>query len=477
MLDPANPNKIELAGQSYAFPAKVINNQETINMYCTNTSMGKDAELCLRPSPGLTLCCTVNGATQVRALINFLDNTWYAIIDYTMYSLVIDPTTNLGALVSVGTLSHQPSGLPLRISWDVNPTQIMIVDGWYGYTYTPTTNTFALITDSNFLGTPGTVAFYDSYFIFNERNTFDMQSSAINDGTTWNALDFAAKEGKSDYIVAVASNLGDLWVMGNRSTEAWWDAATAIGFPLLKRYGTPVIQGCAAAASVVNVNNNLVWLDDRLFVVINSGYTLNQLTTEPISNIFSTYSTCADAFAYTYTDGGHQFYVLTFPTANATWVYDFNTLLWHQRVSYASNMSVGQTNPYVLPNGYPDFGIFGRHLANCHVNYNNLHVVGDYQSGNIYIMTTNAYDEAGQFIRRKRVASFITQNYEDISIGNLEIKCSVGQGTTTGQGLNPQIGLRYSCDRGYTWSYQMLQSLGTMGNYATRVRWNNLGTA
>ena len=46
------------------------------------------------------------------------------------------------------------------------------------------------------------------------------------------------------------------------------------------------------------------------------------------------YPMLSDAFGYCYSDGGHTFYVLTFPSGNATWVYDATTAMWHERSTW-----------------------------------------------------------------------------------------------------------------------------------------------
>jgi hypothetical protein len=59
----------------------------------------------------------------------------------------------------------------------------------------------------------------------------------------------------------------------------------------------------------------------------------------------------------------------------------------------------------------------------------------------------------------------------------LRVDMEVGNGTATGQGSNPQIGLSVSRDNGKTWGAQMWKTMGAIGQFRTRVEWRRLGTA
>ena len=61
------------------------------------------------------------------------------------------------------------------------------------------------------------------------------------------------------------------------------------------------------------------------------------------------------------TSPGHAFYVLVFPTADKTWVYDITTGHWHQWMWLDTN------------------GDEHRHRANCYALVAGVPVVGDWQ--------------------------------------------------------------------------------------------------
>ena len=67
-------------------------------------------------------------------------------------------------------------------------------------------------------------------------------------------------------------------------------------------------------------------------------------------------STIADAIGFTYTQRGHKFYVLTFPTGGLTLVYDIAQGLWHERQSYGQtrwNPAADRWQVVAKPGGLP----------------------------------------------------------------------------------------------------------------------------
>jgi len=56
-----------------------------------------------------------------------------------------------------------------------------------------------------------------------------------------------------------------------------------------------------------------------------------------------------------------------------------------------------------------------------------------------------------------------------------QLDLETGLGTTTGQGVDPQIMLRYSDDGGHTWSHDIFVSAGPLGQYKRRAIWRRLG--
>lgn len=444
--------KIDLTGQSYAHPSRDANYQRSVNMFPSPTGDEKIPMIQLHTS-GLSTLVTLPG-NEVRALIPF-NSKLYAIVDNTVYLVTVTTDQSSASYTSIGTI-NVGSG---RISWARNPTQIMIVaGGTSGYTITASTDTLTQITDADFTGGVN-VDFIDSYFIYNTPDAATMYSTAINDGTNVNALDVATAEGSPDVLKGLIAYRKEIWALGESSTEVWYDAANATGFPFSVRDGSLIDLGTAAPHSACRANNTLIWLDDRRFVVQVTGYSPEVISNPAISAELQTYSRVDDAFGFAFKDRGHYFYQLTFPTVGKTWVYDLKTKMWHER-SYRNPVSDTDT----------------RHLANCYAQFQNMNLVGAYNSGKIYKMNGSYYDDAGDPIIRLRTTAHSTTELKQFGFNYLELHAENGKGTVTGDGSDPQITLRYSNDGGYTWSHHLNRSIGKIGEYGKRVRWNRLGT-
>jgi hypothetical protein len=444
--------KITISGQSYEHPSRDANYQRSVNLFpaATGDPVVQSVQL---HTPGLTELVDLSG-NEVRAIMPF-DDKLYVIVDETVYLVTLAVDQNSATSSSIGTLTNSTG----RISWARNPTQIMLVDGsTNGYVITASTDTLAAISDTDFTGGV-TVNFIDSYFVYNTPDSATMFSTDSNDGTTIDALDVATAEASPDQLKAIIVDKREIWAVGETTTEVWYNAANPIGFPFSTRDGAVVDQGTSAAHSVIKADNTLLWLDDRRFVVQKEGYSINIVSTDVISAEFQTYATVSDAFAFAFKDRGHYFYQLTFPTEGKTWVYDLTSKMWHEK-SFRN----------------PATDMDTRHLANCFGTFQDLSLVGAFNSGKLYKMSSEYFDDAGDPILRIRTTSHTTTELKQYSVNALELHAETGKGTVSGAGSDPQVMLRYSNDGGYTWSHSLPRSLGKLGEYDKRVRWNRLGT-
>mgnify|MGYP003337856141 FL=1 len=171
------------------------------------------------------------------------------------------------------------------------------------------------------------------------------------------------------------------------------------------------------------------------------------------------YGNLSDAIGYTYQQDGHSFYVLIFPSANTTWVYDVATQAWHERAGWNN-------------------GSWTRHRSNCQVFFDNKVIVGDYEDGRIYAFDLDYYkddDAIQRWYRTWRALPTGQNNLKRTAQHSLQLDCETGVGLNTGQGDDPQVMLRWSDDGGHTWSYEHWKSMGKIGQYGFRTIWRRLG--
>jgi hypothetical protein len=343
-----------------------------------------------------------------------------------------------------------------------NGTQLFIAAGATGYIYNAGTDVFAQITDPDFPGA-STVGFIDGYFVFTEPNSQKFWVTELLDGTSVDPLDFASAEGSPDDLVSLIVDHREVWLFGQTSVEVWYNAGLP-DFPLSRIQGAFNEIGCAARASVAKLDNGVFWLGadarGRGIVYRSQGYNGQRISTHAVEWQIQQYADISDATAYTYQQDGHSFYVLNFPSADITWVYDVATLSWHQRAGWLNNR-------------------YTRHRGDCQMAYNAEIVVGDYLAGAIYAYDPTVYTEAGtvqKWLRSWRALPTGTNNLSRTTHHALQLDCESGVGLDgEQQGTDPQVMLRWSDDGGHTWSNEHWKSMGRIGETGARVIWRRLG--
>lgn len=439
-------------GPSYQNGRSVnIDSQRCINLYAekNEAGTGKEGEVAaLLGTPGLTLKLTLAGGV-CRGLWTASNGTLYAVGGNKLYSINSSfVATERGTLnTSSGTVSMADNGL-----------QLVIVDGANGYSFTFGTNTFAQITDGDFLGA-NQVVFQDGYFIFNKPSSGQFYISGLND-VTFDALDFATSEGNPDNVVGIASLNRNLYVFNDITSEVFYNSGNA-DFPFERVQGGFIKVGCAARFSIATDDTSCFWIgngdEGRGIIYRTESYQPQRISTHPVEEAIQGYSSISDAVGFCYQQEGHNFYVLNFPTANTTWVYDATTGLWHERA-------------------YNNAGTLERHRANYHAFAYGVHVVGDYANGKIYELSTSVYTDAGDYITRQRIAPHITSDLDRVIYKAFQLDLETGVGLDgTGQGTDPQVMLQFSDDGAHSWSNEKWTDMGQIGERKARAIWRRLG--
>jgi hypothetical protein len=442
-----------ILGASYV--ARSINaaDNRMVNLFPEATPDNGQTAAFLNRAPGLEYLQTV-GTGPIRALWAHQTNgsDFYVVSGNEVYKMA----TMTGDPVLLGTVSGTG---PVSIA--DNGTQLFFACNPDSYIYNEVTNVFQQITDPDFPGAV-TVGYLDGYFVFNEPDSQRVWVTSLLDGLSVDPLDFASSEGSPDGLVGLIVDHREAWLFGTDSVEVWYDAGLA-DFPLTRIQGAFNEIGCVAAFSIAKLDNGLFWLGTDArgqgIVYRANGYTGQRVSTHAIEYAIAQYSDISDAVAYTYQQEGHAFYVLTFPTGNATWVYDVATQAWHERAGWLN-------------------GAFTRHRSNCQCNFLGNTVVGDFENGNIYKMSLDVYSDNGdtqKWLRSWRALPTGTNNLKRTAHHSLQLNCESGVGLIDGQGSDPQAMLRWSDDGGHTWSNEHWSPMGKIGAYYQRVFWRRLG--
>jgi hypothetical protein len=481
--------KTPILGSSYVARSVNAADSRCVNLFPEIVPEAGKEPAFLQRAPGLRLLATL-GTGPVRGLWQF-GGFGYAVSGNTLYKITSSWTsTALGTVAGTGPVSMADNG-----------TQLFIAANGPSYIYNASTNVFGPITDPDFPGAV-TVGYLDGYFVFNEPNSQKIWVTSLLDGTQIDPLDFASAEGSPDGLLSILVSNREVWLFGTNSAEVWYDAGTA-DFPLQRIQGAFNEIGCAATYSVAKMDNGIFWLGadarGRGMVYRANGYQAQRISTHAVEWHIQQYGNLSDAIGYTYQQDGHSFYVLIFPQADTTWVYDVATQAWHERAGW-------------------DNGEFTRHRSNCQMAFNSEVVVGDYENGNIYAFDLDVYADNGQiqrWLRSWRALPTGQNTLRRTTHHTLQLDCETGVGLneppnetdlansivsvgllaaqnddlvlteTTNQNIEvtasylttmiPKVMLRWSDDGGHTWSNERWASIGRIGQYGHRAFWRRLG--
>lgn len=436
--------KTPILGSGYVARSTNAADNRMVNMFPEFLQEGGKEPAFLTRAPGLRLVMSV-GIGPIRGMWQY-GGKCYVVSGYTLYSLDTNYTvTTIGTIAGTGNVSMADNGV-----------QLFIAHPDASYIYDNNTATLSQITDPDFPGA-SCVGYLDEMFIFSEPNSRNLWVTATGDGLDVDGLDFATGTGFAENIVAMAVDHREIWVFGANSIKIWYNAAST-GFPLEPIEGAFNETGCAAKFSVAKMDNTLFWLGSdargKGIVYRANGYSGVRISTHAMEWQIQQYSDISDAVAYTYQQNGHSFYVLSFPSADTTWVYDAATQLWHERADFVN-------------------GAFARHRGNCQSSYNAEILIGDYQTGTVYAYDLDAFDS--KWLRSWRALPTGANTLKRTTHHSLQLDCESGVGLESGQGADPVVMLRWSDDGGHTWSNEHWAKVGKIGEYHKRVIWRRLG--
>lgn len=445
-------------GGSYKLNSLNADCQRCLNLFYVINEAGTEKEGetgYLLGTPGFELLFTLP-TSPIRGIYTATNNGLFVVSGNKFY--VIDTTDY--SYIELGTLTTS-TGI---VTFTDNGTLLVIADDNGAYTYTLLGAVFAQITDPDFRGSKF-VSFLDGYFIFPIANTGQFQYSGIYNAD-FDPLDFQTAEGNPDYILAQITNQREVWFFGTRSLEVFYATGTNGDNAFQRNQSGFIEYGIIAPYSVVKLANTVFWLgrdeNGSGQVYLANGYLPQRISTFSIERAIQSYTTINDAQAFGYQQGGHNFYVINFPTANATWVFDQTTQLWHERGSMDSN---GAINIY---------------RANSHGLHNNINYMGDRNNGNVYRVALDVYVENGGLIPRIRTSPHISQGLKNIFYKSLQLDIESGVGlpvTENEAGYDPVAIMTFSDDGGHTWSNESAKSMGKLGEYKRRLIWRKLGRA
>jgi hypothetical protein len=442
-----------------------ISTQEVINFFLEQSPEGEQNPATYLPAHGATLWTTLSNASQIRGML-------HSRVDFKVYVVSGDDFYEVdSAAVATDRGDLATSTGLVQMAINANTAEIVVVDGSSGRHFNYSTDTFGTITDADYPDNADCVFFINGYFVVNNKTTAGRFHWAdLNDGLTWDAANFKTCESLGSTIIGMIEDRGVMWFLGETCGELWYhngeatDAADA--FVRFEKINV----GCAARMTVQKFDNSIVWLSRTStgqfnIVRAGQGYQPEVISTPEVSRKFEEIAdnSATTSYAWTYTMGGHEFYVITVPS-HFTLVYDAKTKTWHQRSgAFSSN----------LPTQHPVSCIAGNVTSGGTTG--NL-IVGDYNAtGKLWVLQQDTYQwDSVNMPRRITSPLLSTPNEGKLRISEIQIDIEEGVNTGAETGDDGQLAFSYSKDGGHTYSSGTVQlELGT--SYTHRLIKRKLG--
>jgi hypothetical protein len=437
--------KLVLPFHSYEHRSRQVASRRLVNCFAELMPPLSKSPHALMRAPGIHSWVTLP-AGPVRGM-GVHKGALYVVAGSTLYSV-----SSVGTVIPIGAVS---GGDPVRMA--SNSTQLVVVSWPNGYIYD---GTLAPITDVDFTSRGASdVGMVDNFAIYVTRGSQRWFASDLDNASSIGNLSYADAIGGPDNLNSVLIDHRQIFLFGDETVEIWYNAGGDPDFPFLREQNGFIEVGCAAAGSPAKADNTVFWLDNHRVARRLNDYTPARISTHAIEQEWSEYATVSDATGFTFVHEGHWFYVLTFPSADATWVYDIATNEWHERSSR-----------------YAD-GHDGAWRVACAAYCYGLNLVGDTESSRIGFIDAETYTEWGDMLRMEWTYPAVYTDSRRAFHHRLQIDFQAGVGLTTGQGAMPEVMLYTSDDGGVSFTAVPSRSIGNIGEYQKRAIWCRLGSS
>ena len=453
-------------GSSNRSLSPVASNERTVNFYIEKIqgTVNPKGEFALYPTPGLGYMGAVSGHTRGRAA--FEENgRVFCVIGERLFEATYLPLDGLVFIERLGTLLEGAAGTPAEITSNGDGGgELAIASGNKLYVYNLATNVLTEVLADG----ARHVDSLDGFIVVLDTRDSTLRASNLYDALTFDPLAIEQRASAPDPWLSLIVQNGLIYVMGEQTTDVYYNAGLS-PFPFQKHTGGSIPYGIAAEYSKARVGDSVIWLarnEDGIGQVVQvvgqqAKIISNFALSAAIQGYLDAGITIADAIGESWEMLGHLFYVLTFPTANATWLYDDTMGRWTELLSWDIS-----SNTYRAWRAHWHVIGFGKHL------------VLDRENGQIYHLSTTVHTENAQPIRRLRRAPCLFDGHKRVFINSLELILESGLGLSNPvlQGYDPTMLLYRSKDSGRTFTQcGEAKSAGKLGEYRTRVQWQRLG--
>lgn len=479
----AQTKSVPLGDKPYSSPFYSIGKDICQNMYLERAqSDNSKASYFLLKIPGLRRMNEATiGSTNIgacRAMLTCSNYRTFRVSGNKFQEILFD-----GSIITRGSLNTYSGA----VSMAENGTLIMLVDGQDGWIFRMTDNNFTRITDEFFPGNdigtlaPTHVTYLDTYFIVNVVNTNQYYWSTSyytreHDDTStpydptqpngyWDPIRSGAKIGKPDNISALINVNNYLWLFGYNSSEIHYDSGDYNGQQFKRYQGAILNIGCRAPRSVAVLRNNVFWIGadttGTLGVFTNDGSSPVRISTRGIEQLIESLGDWSDCVGYCYSQSGHDFYVMQFPTGDKTLVWDMVTGSWHERTRLDAN--TGLLHRW-----------WGMYATS---NWDKI-IIGDSGTSELYVLDPKYYLNdtpllaARNYIRCVKTTPILFANGCNVRYNWVQVICNQGTGLSVDTpelvGYDPKVQVAWSDDTGQVYTNERSAPIGKQGEYSKR---------
>lgn len=435
----AGRREVRCVGPSHQLADRKKGCQRSINCYMAQVEgLGDDRSAVLESVPGLLQAIGLNGSRGSYA-------TGSRMFIVAGNELLEWDATNT---ILRGYLNTTTGDVQMKHG----QTQLVVVDGAYGYVFDLLSSVFTIITAEGWQGSSN-VEELSGYFIFAPGGDSDQfYISQPDNALEIDALDFSAADARPDRLIAQRVLRNELKLMGERSIETWVLSGD-LDFPLQRYNAAAVDVGVVGPRAAVVSGDSMVWIGstDRGngIVYVMRGSQPERISDEAVEEALRTSTDLSAAYMWTYQTKAAEFVGMTAPGMETTWVLNLATKQWHE-------MAEAVEGEWVPSRIIDVTWCHGQHWA---LGPNALYRIGpEYR------------DFAGDpKIRERTWPHLQTPSLEPMNHRSVEVAC------TTGYGGN--LSLLVSNDGGSVFGPPLTKSLGATGRRMERLRWHFLGSS
>ena len=421
-------------------------------------------------SPGVLiarsgLVAQVDAGNRIREMVEMAGDI-YSVANGTVWKYDI----SAGTIASVGTVTDND-----QVSMAASGSEVAIVTANTYYVCDGSTTTSY---STGAITLPQWVAFVDGYFVVSgtasgRGDAFTI--SGLDDGTTFNALDFAFAENSPDAIRGMAVLSNRVWMFGAKTVEKFWNSGDPT-FPFQVSKSETLTKGILNGRCWAQIDNTLCWVGQNKIVYRSGGGTPQVISTPEIKEALDA-STVEDCYAFF--DRGHEYFAIR-RAGKTTFCYDVTTGLWIER-----STGVGE-NPWIVTSVEE---------------YDGVQYYGT-DTGKICTASRTTYTDDSAVINGVVVSMPVMRNGDEFSIDEINLR-AVTANTTVRTGTEfdyletesgepietedgelievplainepPQIILQMS-ENGEEWGQEQTEFLGGVGEYNRELLWTAQG--